>query len=190
MGLPLRGGYRFASSDTRSPYDLFKRQISPRFGFAYQMLPRTVVRGGYGIFWLPAAITEVTGDVRAPAWAIGTGMLGSIDGGLTPSHTLDNPFPNGILTPPGSSQGLNTLFGLGGAANLRDFRTGYMQQWNIGVQRELGHNMVLEVAYAGSKGTGLPAQYGSQMNQLPDLKTTCPKVKDAWQSLGQLRRSL
>ena len=168
VGLPLRGGYRFASSDMRSPYDLFKRQISPRFGFAYQMIPRTVVRGGYGIFWLPAAITEVTGDVRAPAWAIGTGMLGSIDGGLTPYHTLDNPFPNGILTPPGSSQGLDTLFGLGGAANLRDFRTGYMQQWNIGVQRELGHNMILEVAYAGSKGTGLPAQYGSQLNQLPD----------------------
>ena len=95
-------------------------------------------------------------------------MLGSIDGGFTPYHTLDNPFPNGILTPPGSARGLNTLVGLGGAANLRDFHTGYMQQWNLDIQRELGRNMILEVAYAGSKGTGLPAQYGSQLNQLPD----------------------
>ena len=168
VGLPLRGGYRFADADTRSPYDLFKRQISPRLGFAYQMMPRTVVRGGYGMFWLPAAITEVTGDVRAPAWAVSTSMLGSIDGGLTPYHTLDNPFPNGILTPPGAAQGLNTLVGLGGAANLRDFHTGYMQQWNIDIQRELGRSMIVEVAYAGSKGTGLPAQYGSQLNQIPD----------------------
>src|SRR5262249_44321114 len=59
VGLPLRGGYRFASPDMRSPYDLFRRQISPRLGFAFQVLPRTVLRGGYGIFWLPAAITEV-----------------------------------------------------------------------------------------------------------------------------------
>ena len=62
-------------------------------------------------------------------------MLGSIDGGLTPYHILDNPFPNGILDPPGSSQGLNTLVGQGGAANLREFRTGYMQQWNFSIQQ-------------------------------------------------------
>jgi len=127
-----------------------------------------VVRGGYGLFWLPAAITEVTGDVRAPAWAIGTGMLGSIDGRLTPFHTLDNPFPNGIQNPRGSAAGLNTLVGQGGAANLREFRTGYMQQWNFDIQRELGSGMVIEVACAGSKGTGLPAQSGSQLNQLAD----------------------
>jgi hypothetical protein len=168
IGLPLKGGYRFADGDTRSPYDLFRRQISPRVGIAYQLFPHTVVRTAYGLFWLPAAITEVTGDVRAPAWAISTGLLGSIDGGLTPYHTLDNPFPNGILDPPGSSQGLNTLVGAGGAANLREFRTGYMQQWNFNIQHELSRRMVLELTYAGSKGTGLPAQYGSQLNQLPD----------------------
>jgi hypothetical protein len=168
VGMDLLGGYRFADGNTRSPYDLFTGQISPRFGFAYQVMPKTVVRGGYAIFWLPAAITEVTGDVRSPAWAISTGMLGSIDGGLTPYHTLDDPLPNGILDPPGSSQGLNTLVGQGGAANLREFRTGYMQQWNFSIQQELGSGMIIEVAYAGSKGTGLPAQYGSQLNQLPD----------------------
>ncbi|MBM3740252.1 MAG: TonB-dependent receptor [Acidobacteria bacterium] len=168
VGLDLRGGYRFADNNTRSPYDLFRRQVSPRAGFAYQLMPRMVVRGGYGLFWLPAAITEVTGDVRAPAWSIATGMLGSIDGGLTPFHTLDNPFPNGIQNPPGSAAGLNTLVGQGGAANLRQFRTGYMQQWNFDIQRELGSGMMIEVAYAGSKGTGLPAQYGSQLNQLAD----------------------
>ena len=43
-----------------------------------------------------------------------------------------------------------------------------MQQWNFDLQRELGRSTVLEVLYAGSSGTGLPAQWASQMNQLAD----------------------
>lgn len=168
VGIPLRGGFRFADKDTRSPYDLYKRQFGPRAGFAFQLFPGTVVRSGYGLFWIPAAVTEVTGDNRAPAWAINTLALGSIDGGLTPYHTLDNPYPNGILNPPGSSAGLNTLIGQNAAANQRDFHTGYMQQWNFDIQHELGREMVIEAAYAGSSGTGLPAQWASQMNQLAD----------------------
>ncbi len=168
VGIPLRGGFRFADENTRSPYDLYKRQFGPRFGFAYQLFSRTVVRGGYGLFWIPAALTEVTGDNRAPAWAINTLAVASLDGGLTPYNTLDNPYPSGILDPPGSSAGLNTLVGQNGAANQRDFRSGYMQQWNFDIQHELGREMILETLYAGSFGTGLPAQWASQMNQLSD----------------------
>jgi hypothetical protein len=168
VGLPLRGGFRFADENTRSPYDLYTGQFGPRFGFAYQLLPRTVIRSGYGLFWIPAALTEVTGDNRAPAWAINTLAVPSLDQGLTPHHTLDNPYPDGILDPPGNKAGLNTLIGQNGAANQRDFRSGYMQQWNFDIQQELGREMVLEVLYAGSSGTGLPAQWASQMNQLAD----------------------
>jgi hypothetical protein len=128
VGQPLRGGFRFADDNIRSPYDLYAKQFGPRVGFAYQLLPRTVIRSGYGIFWIPAALTEVTGDNRAPAWAINTLAVASLDGGLTPYNVLDNPYPNGILNPPGSSAGLNTLVGQNGAANQRNFRSGYMQQ--------------------------------------------------------------
>ncbi|MBM3757210.1 MAG: TonB-dependent receptor, partial [Acidobacteria bacterium] len=168
VGLPLKGGFRFTDSNTRAPFDLYPRQWAPRVGFAYQLFSRMVVRGGYGMFWLPAAITEVTGQVNAPAWSVNTSMAATIDGGLTPFDTLSNPFPKGILNPPGSSQGLDTLVGTSAAVNLRNFRTGNMQQWNFGIQRELWSNTVFEIAYAGSKGTGLPAQYGSQLNQLLD----------------------
>jgi hypothetical protein len=127
-----------------------------------------VIRSGYGLFWIPAAITEVTGDNRAPAWAINTLAVASQDGGITPYNTLDNPYPDGILDPPGSKAGLNTLIGQNAAANQRDFRSGYMQQWNFGIQQELAAGAVLEVLYAGSSGVGLPAQWASQMNQLAD----------------------
>lgn len=168
VGIPLTGGFRFADNDTRSPYDLYKKQFGPRVGFAFQLFQRTVIRSGYGLFWLPAAITEVTGDNRAPAWAINTLALASLDGGVTPYNTLDNPYPQGILNPPGNKAGLNTLIGQNAAANQRSFRTGYMQQWNFDIQQELGSGSVLEVLYAGSAGVGLPAQWASQLNQLAD----------------------
>lgn len=168
VGQPLVGGFRFADDKQRSPYDLYKKQFGPRVGFAFQLAPKTVLRSGYGLFWIPAAITEVTGDNRAPAWAINTLATASLDGGLTPFNTLDNPYPQGILNPPGSAAGLNTLVGQNAAANQRNFRSGYMQQWNFDIQRELGRSTVLEVLYAGSSGTGLPAQWASQMNQLAD----------------------
>lgn len=168
VGQNLVGGFRFADSNQRSPYDLYKRQFGPRLGFAYQLLSNTVVRGGYGLFWIPAATTEVTGDVRAPAWAISTQAVASLDGGNTPYDKLDNPFPKGILDPPGNAAGLNTLVGQNAAANQRDFHAGYMQQWNFDIQHSLGREMVIEALYAGSVGVGLPANWASQMNQLPD----------------------
>jgi hypothetical protein len=168
VGIPLTGGFRFADNDTRSPYDLYKKQFGPRIGFAFQLFPRTVIRSGYGLFWIPAAITEVTGDNRAPAWAINTLALASLDGGVTPYNTLDDPYPQGILDPPGNKAGLNTLIGQNAAANQRDFHTGYMQQWNFDIQQQLGQGSVVEVLYAGSAGVGLPAQWASQLNQLAD----------------------
>ncbi len=161
VGLPLTGGFLFANDKTRSPYDLYKKQFGPRVGLAYQLFPRTVIRSGYGLFWIPGAVTEVTGDNRAPAWAINTLATASLDGGVTPFSTLDDPYPQGIINPPGNKGGLNTLIGQNAAANQRNFRTGYMQQ-------ELGPGSVLEVLYAGSAGVGLPAQWASQLNQLED----------------------
>ena len=168
VGFPVYGGFRFTDSNTRSPQDVYRRQWGPRVGFAYQMFPKTVVRSAYGIFWLPGAIMETTGDTRAPAFSINTPMVTSVDGNLTPFTSLDNPYPDGITNPPGSSQGLLTLLGQDAAANRRYYHSGYTQQWNFDIQRDLGSNMLLEVTYSGSAGVGLPAGWSTQINQLPD----------------------
>jgi len=59
--------------------------------------------------------------------------------------TVDNPFPAFFPLPlPDSALAIQ-----------RDLRTGYMQHWNLNVERQLGSRSVLEVAYVGSKGTKL-----------------------------------
>lgn len=168
IGLPLTGGFRFADSSQRYPTDLYGKQFGPRAGFAYQALKNTVIRSGFGIFWIPASMSEATGDTRAPAWAINTPMVTTLNGGVTPFNTLDNPYPQGVQVPSGNTLGLNTLIGQDAATNWRSTHTGYMAQWNFDIQQSLWKGGVLEVTYSGSAGVGLPAGWSTQINQLPD----------------------
>jgi hypothetical protein len=165
-GVPALGALQFTDDKTRSPKDVYLRQWAPRFGFAYQLQQKTVLRGGYGIFWLPAGLeTSGTSD-RNPTSRVLTPLVSSLDNGITPQDKLSNPFPNGLLPLMGRSQGLNTLIGQSLSVFIRGEHVGYTQQWNFNIQREIGNGFALDLAYAGSKGTGLPGSI--QANQLPD----------------------
>lgn len=168
VGFPVNGGFEFATPSERSPTDLYLRQWGPRLGLAYQLSSHTVVRSAYGLFWIPADLSQVVGSSGAPAWLVSTPMVTTLNGGVTPFNTLDNPFPQGIQNPPGSSQGIDSLLGQAGQANCRCYHAGYMQQWNLNIQQQLWHDTILEAGYIGSDGVGLPAGYASQFNQLPD----------------------
>ncbi|MEN6607528.1 MAG: carboxypeptidase regulatory-like domain-containing protein, partial [Bryobacteraceae bacterium] len=150
----LRGGYVFMSDKNRRAYNTDRNDIGPRFGFAYQFAPHMVLRGGYGIYYglSSAGLTAELGDgfITSTAWNY------SSDGGITQNATLVNPFPNGIDQPVGSANGM--MQGVGDVAygpNPENNVTPYFQQWNLSVQRELGFNSVIEIAYSGTKGTHL-----------------------------------
>jgi hypothetical protein len=168
LGFPVTGGFDFASSSERYPFDLYTHQIGPRIGAAYQVTPKTVIRSAFGIFWIPANLTEVVGGSRASAWELSTQMLTSLDNNITLYNTLDNPFPQGIQNPPGNVNGLSSLLGQPVAANRRFFHTGYMGQWNFNVQREVARGGIFQIGYAGSMGVDLPGLWATQANQLPD----------------------
>ena len=169
VGIPdLRGGLRFVGVDGNGVRQKRTNQNNwgPRFGFAYQIDARTVVRGGYGLFFLPN-----TGDGAGPAnanegFTAVTQFVSSLDGGITPLNRLSNPFPNGVLRGPGSSQGLLTQLGQNLTTVRYADRPAYAQAWNFNIQRELPRNFLFDIAWAANKGTSLPINL--EINQIAD----------------------
>ena len=169
VGIPdLRGGLRFVGVDGNSgrQKQTNRNNWGPRFGFAYQVNARTVIRGGYGLFFLPN-----TGDGAGPAnanegFTAVTQFVSSLDGGITPADKLSNPFPGGVLRGPGASRGLLTQLGQNLTTVRFADRSAYSQAYNFNIQRELPGNFLFDIAYAANKGTSLPVNL--EFNQLPD----------------------
>jgi len=117
------------------------RNFAPRAGFAYSLGSKTVVRGGYGIYYDAGTLTVNSALYFNPPYFNIYVFFPSAQGLLS----LSNPFnsANGILPPPT----LSTL--------SPDIRTAYLQSWNLNVQHEIHGIGVLTMAYAGSKGTHL-----------------------------------
>ena len=136
--------------------------FGPRIGFAYQITPKTVLRGGYAIFFLPRNV-QGNGDGAVEAFRTTT-MLASIDG-LTPTNKLSNPYPTGILPALNDRDPLANV-GSTVAAPTYAYQNPYSQTWSLGLQKELPGKLVLDVHYWGNKGTHLLNTWN--INQLPD----------------------
>lgn len=163
-GLPLVGGVAF-SGVNGSPRNLWKtdkNNFSPRFGLAYQLTPKTVIRGGYGIFFLPTSQRGYgSGN---PGFSVSTPFVSTIDG-VTPVGNITNPFPSGTIPLSGAANGAMTLVGSGVSGIYYDTPMAYTQQWNFGIQQELPGKLLLNVSYAGSGSVKLPLNVNQ--NALP-----------------------
>ena len=120
-------------------------QWQPRFGFAYQITPKTVIRGGFGRFTASSGIKGGQNGFERT-----TTFLASIDSGLTPYDTLSNPFRNGILEPTGSS--LGPLTNLGEGVNWVNQNPGMPYSWqaSLHLQREY-KGWLFEIGYSHNK---------------------------------------
>jgi hypothetical protein len=147
----LTGGVIFAgvNGQPRRQFSTPLKDWAPRFGFSYQLIKNTVLRGGYGIFYSPS-YREAGATIGQEGFGSSTSYVGSPNG-LTPSVFLNNPFPTGLNPPLGSSQGLLTGIGSSFESPVTgDSRIPYSQNWNFDVQRELPANILIDVAYVGS----------------------------------------
>jgi hypothetical protein len=174
-----------------------KNNFAPRVGFAYQLTPGTVLRGGYGIFYggqENGPYSNPSPGFNPPFFV--TQSFNSPCGAASanPALYVANPTannPNLDCAVPGLSNATGGLPGSAGisvgfpANSLVDpntpllftldpgLVTPYMQQWNFGMERQLGKDTVLQITYAGSKGTKLFTFYnGNQAD--PSSDPTAP----------------
>jgi hypothetical protein len=175
----LTGGMTFAGVNgvSRRPYRADLTNMQPRFGIAWNFLPKTVMRGGFGIFHRTA-----TQDNLTTGFSIGTAFIGSTTGGqfpssatnangvqdsvgLTGAYSLESPWPGGVVKPVGSSLGITTNLGTGPSYDPPNRPIPRTFQWSYTLERELPGSMVLEVSYVGSLTN--KENRGVQMNAMP-----------------------
>jgi hypothetical protein len=154
-GQPVRGGLVYAGQNGANEYQGNPpgMKVSPRVGMVYSMNQKTVVRAGYGIYWAPwnyqAVGAQNYGNIGY------TQVTQSPQPQFTPTVSLTNPFPNGILTPTGNAAG--ALTGVGSAIEFIDQDKGAPQihQYSIDIARELPGNIAVGFEYVGATGRDL-----------------------------------
>ena len=135
-----------------------KAKWSPRVGAVYSLDSKTVLRGGYGLYWAPY-------NYPAPSPTSNNGNYGQI--GFTnntsspqtagvPTVSLSNPFPSGVVPASGSALGL--IAGAGTNIAFVDQNRGAprVQQFSVDLQRELPGSMAFTMSYVGARGDHLP----------------------------------
>jgi hypothetical protein len=169
----IHGDVFLTPNGSRNNIPLDSTNFAPRIGLAYSATPKTIIRSGYGIYWVPNYVSFAVNPGNDMVNAASTTYTGTVDG-VHPFASIALPFPDGISPPPGRSLGtegtqqfLTQVVSSITEVDRADHPAGYVQQWNLDVERELPAGFSVSAAYVGSKGTHLE-QYSQQINQLSD----------------------
>ncbi len=174
-GLNLHGGLLYAGSsgDQRFAFNPYRKAFQPRIGFAWRVADKWVIRGGYGLTYLGQSATGTNTGFSSP-----TPLIASLDNNVTPAVTLSDPFPsslypNGLLKPVGSSQGLATNLGQSITAQFLNRPLPRSHQFSFGFQRQLRWGFLADASYVGNITHKLPVQL--PLNSIPaDILNSLP----------------
>jgi len=163
--LQVAGGLTFPNQRGvgRSPFRGERNNFMPRFGFAWRLRRATTLRGGYGIFYDTLGVNAQV--AIQSGFSQTTPIQASLDNGLTFVATTANPFPQGLIQPPGAKGGLRT--NLGQAISFYDYGLlhPYSQRWSFGFQHMFPDSWLLDVSYVGNRATRLAAT--RSLNDVP-----------------------
>ena len=148
----IKGGITFlgTNGNPRQTYSLTKTNIQPRFGFAYVLNDKTVLRGGFGV--------SVRTPSNAPTqygYSANTSYVSSdsnYPSGVMPNtnNPINNPFSS-VVQPKGSSLGLETALGQGIGYLNPHYKTPKFWNYSLGFERQLSAHDVINVSYVGTR---------------------------------------
>ncbi|MGH9144823.1 MAG: TonB-dependent receptor domain-containing protein, partial [Vicinamibacterales bacterium] len=147
---------------------------APRAGMVYSINDKTVLRGGWGLYFspwnYPAAGTTGWGQIGYSA----TTLVPQVASGA-PTVSMSNPFPNGLVQPSGNANGL--LTGVGGDVYFVDPNKGAprVQQYSFDLQREFPGGVSVSVGYSGLTGSNM--SWGGSGNALININQLDPKYQ-------------
>ena len=158
---------------------------APRIGFAYQPFgdQKTVIRGGYGIAYDFVFLNPITNQRFLPP-LIYAGSLSGV-GSFTGANSYANFYAGTAALQTSTAALVGSLstttknFGAISPAIAQNLANPQVQQWSLGVERQLMKDMVLKVTYVGTKGTYLPR------TRPINLLATCQSARSG----DELRRS-
>jgi hypothetical protein len=175
---------------------------APRAGVAYRLTEKTVIRSGYGISTDPEsyrAMRDAFPMTYAANYSSGTADSIALDSSLNPMY-LNNVWAPSVTSPcpgtctygipavsfPNISSGIVSLpVSLGTTTSVKDIRRGYIESWNLFVERELGWKFVGNVGYVGAHAVRQFVQSGYlNSSSLPSESTPCMSNGHLNPSLG------
>ena len=160
------------NGNPKYPYQCDKNNIQPRAGFAYHAERHTILRGGYGLYFL-----NVVGIRTSNGFSISTPLITSLDGDRTSTYPLANPFSQGVSQAPGAALGLETFLGRDPSFSNLDFLNPYVHQFSLGVQRQLPWRTTVEIVVRRQPDARGAERWGG-FNEPPlALRDRCDRTK-------------
>ena len=143
-------------------------KYAPRGGFAYAVTPRTVVRGGFGVFYAPIAYSSSNLGTQSPGYLQTTSFVApssttAYTGATAP---LSNPYPSGLQAPSGNANGYSTGLGSSVSVIAQGRRAPIVDQYSADIQQELPYGFAFKLGYVGAHARNLANS--ENINQLPD----------------------
>jgi hypothetical protein len=157
---PNTGKVLFAGINASASLNLSAQMLNfaPRAGFAYSLDPKTVIRGGFGIFY-SGIFSDLGAQVLFPGYTISQ-SFGSLGTGIPQPFSLRQGMPlvavQNLHDPQSTLAQFSAANPISASASFSQINPlPYAEEWNFGVQRELARGLILEANYVGSAGVHL-----------------------------------
>jgi hypothetical protein len=124
--------------------------LAPRIGLAWNFAPKTVLRAAYGLFYDEYMGLFYNRTIQGQPWVADATLVGPL--------TLSDPYGGGPLIDPDNyraDRNVDFMNFSTYAVPTVDMNSGYLQNWNLVLERELPSSILFRLAYVGSKGTHL-----------------------------------